>query len=261
LTGISDGGSGVYYLAMRAATPWAACLPINGHPLVLANREAAVSGTLFLGNLVNCPLYIINGDRDPLYPSAGVAPLVEAMRLAGAEPVFRPIPDGRHNTEWWPSERAAYEKFVAGHPRQAHPARVSWETDNPRRDNRFRWLVVDGVGLPRPSDSTLEDVNTFTPRAGVSWAIFPRRPRAVSSRVDVTRDGNVFDATTRGVTRFTLLLSPDAIDFAQPVRVNVNGAVAFDGRVERDVATLLAWAARDNDRTMLYGAELKITVP
>ena len=31
--------------------------------------------------------------------------------------------------------------------------------------------------------------------------------------------------------------------------------------VARDAGVLLKWAARDNDRTMLYAAELHITVP
>ena len=57
---------------------------------------------------------------------------------------------------------------------------------------------------------------------------------------------------------FTLLLSPDAIDFAKPVVVTVNGKQAFSGTVKKDPVTLMRWAARDNDRTALYGAELKI---
>ena len=68
VTGISDGGTGVYFLAMREPNAWSACLPLNGHPLVLANRDARIQGNLYLGNLVNCPLYIVNGDHDPLYP-------------------------------------------------------------------------------------------------------------------------------------------------------------------------------------------------
>jgi len=44
------------------------------------------------------------------------------------------------------------------------------------------------------------------------------------------------------------------------VTVVVNGKKAFEGRVERSVKTLLKWAAVDNDRTMLYGAELKVKV-
>ena len=70
--------------------------------------------------------------------------------------------------------------------------------------------------------------------------------------------GAVFGSFYHGVREFTLLLSPDRFDFARNVKVIVNGRVAFDGRVEKSVATLAKWAARDNDRTMLFAAELKI---
>jgi len=82
-----------------------------------------------------------------------------------------------------------------------------------------------------------------------------------SGRVDAARTANAFDVKTRGVQAFTLLLSPDVIDFSKPVRVMVNGKVAHDGVVKPDVATMLTWAARDQDRTMLYGAELHVLVP
>jgi hypothetical protein len=60
------------------------------------------------------------------------------------------------------------------------------------------------------------------------------------------------------ITAFTLLLSPDAFDFAQPVTVIANGTQVFHARVEPSVQTLLKLAAADNDRTMLYGAEVQI---
>jgi membrane-associated protease RseP (regulator of RpoE activity) len=85
-------------------------------------------------------------------------------------------------------------------------------------------------------------------------------PSRSSGRVDLVKAGNTVQAHTRGIAAFTLLLSPDAFDFSQPVRVTVNGRVAFDGRVERSLETLMKWAARDNDRTMLFGAELKLEV-
>jgi len=40
--------------------------------------------------------------------------------------------------------------------------------------------------------------------------------------------------------------------------VVVNGRTAFDGMVQKSVKTLATWAARDNDRTMLFAAELPI---
>ena len=81
-----------------------------------------------------------------------------------------------------------------------------------------------------------------------------------SGRVDLVRSGNSVAATTSGVGEFTLLLSPDAFDFDQPIKVEANGRVVFDGRVAPSVATLLKWAARDNDRTMVFGAELHLKV-
>jgi hypothetical protein len=82
-----------------------------------------------------------------------------------------------------------------------------------------------------------------------------------SGRVDVLRKGTTTEARTRGVARFTLLLSPDVIDFAARVIVTVNGRRVHEGPVTRDVRTLLTWAARDNDRTMLYGTALTVAVP
>jgi hypothetical protein len=91
---------------------------------------------------------------------------------------------------------------------------------------------------------------------------FPTRPlfrrTRPSGHMELTRQGNQVEVTSRGVRAFTLLLSPDEFDFSQPVTVVTNGRVAFSGKVELSLETLLRWAARDNDRTMLFGAELEV---
>ena len=91
-----------------------------------------------------------------------------------------------------------------------------------------------------------------------SDAMFPRQRE--SGRIDLTRTGNRVDARSRGVAAFTLLLSPDQFNLNRPVTVVVNGRTVFDGIVQRDIRTLLDWAARDNDRAMLFAAELAIEV-
>ena len=258
LTGISDGGTGTYFFALREPNPWSACLTLNGQPLVLSNRDARIEGNLYLGNLANCPLYIENGDHDPLYPADTVTPIVDAMHRAGIQPVYHIMRNDKHDTHWWPEERAFYEMFVHEHPRAANPERLSWETDRVDRFNRVRWLVIDKLGVHK-SDSALEDVNVAA-FEGDKVGLFPRLRQKASGRVDIERHGNAFDAKTRGVGEFMLLLSPDVVDFATPVQVTVNGAQAFSGMVKKDLPTLLKWASRDNDRTALYGAELHITV-
>ena len=93
---------------------------------------------------------------------------------------------------------------------------------------------------------------------GESDTMFPRQRE--SGRIDLIRTGNRVDARSRRVAAFTLLLSPDQFDLKRAVAVVVNGRTVFDGIVQTDVRTLLKWAARDNDRTMLFAAELPVAV-
>jgi predicted esterase len=248
LTGISDGGTGVYYLAVREPTLWSSVLPLNGSIIVLGNPAIQVDGEIFAGNLANKPLYIVSGGKDPLYPVEHVQTHVAWFKTLGVSVLFSPQPFAGHDTSWWRYERIPYEKFVREHPRDPHPARVSWETERVDRFNRVHWLIIDGLRAPGPGDTPFEPAGHFT----------QKKP---SGRVDVVREGNAFIARSRGVASFTLLLSPDVVDFEAPVTVTVNGRPAFEGPVRQDASTLITWAARDNDRTMLYGAALSVRVP
>ena len=247
LTGISDGGTGTYYMAMKDPTVWSAFLPLNGSIKVLGNPAVRADGELYSGNLVNRPFYIVNGGRDPLYPVEHVSTHVEAFKRLGVSLVFRPQANAGHDTSWWPYERSLFEQFVKQKPRVAHPARVSWETERIDKFNRADWVIVEAIG-PSATDAKFENLDIF-------------EHKRQSGRIDIERIGNVFEAKSRGVRAFTLLLSPDAIDFSQPVTVTVNGVQAFQGRLTKDPAVLMKWAARDADRQRLYGAELKVLVP
>jgi hypothetical protein len=343
LTGISDGGTGVYFMAFRDTTVWASFLPLIGSMTVLSTPEVGADGEMFPGNALNKPFFVVNAGRDRLYPAHVVEPYVEHLMRLGGDVVFHVKVDSDHSTAWWPEERAAYEAFVDDHPRDPLPDKLTWETERVDRYNRAHWLVIDRLGevggqtaLPdsnllqrgkeydfglrlnsslehgrravdvtagsnayrmglRPGDLVVEvdghavqdardilavmqqwavgaTVRLTVDRSGQrqlfegvfqpeevdvpSQPIFPRgRP---SGRVDLVRLGNTVTASTRGVRAFTLLLSPSKFNFRQPIRVVANGRTVFDGRVEPSVATLLKWAARDNDRTMLFGAELRI---
>jgi hypothetical protein len=339
LSGVSDGGTGAYYAAMRDTTPFASFLPLNGFLPVLRNETTEADGDLFPGNLRNKPLFIVNGRRDPMYPTSVVDPYVEQLKRGGVDVVYRPQPDGAHDTSWWPEIRESFEKFVANRPRIPLPDGVSWESGPPNIPSRAHWLVIDRLGAERSDEPSLPDVNRMASRplpefgvrgsgarinrvvktsnaeqiglrsgdvivtinnqpvaagadvsdllrdypsgrpllltvarggeslrlsgryaptvlAGESDAIFPRQRE--SGRVDLIRTGNRVEAHSRGVAAFTLLLSPDQFDLSRAVTVAVNGRTAFDGIVQKDIQTLLTWAGRDNDRTMLFAAELHV---
>ena len=248
LTGISDGGTGVYYMALKEPNPWSSFLPLNGSIAVIRSPQNGADGEMYGNNLVNAPLFIVNGEMDNLYPVYQVEPHIKWFQNMGVPFVFRPQAGAGHNTAWWPTEREPFETFVREHPRVPHPAKLSWETERTDKFNRNRWLLIDEIRQDASRATTLRDMGFFQ---------HTRR----SGRVDVVRSGNAFDAKARDVARFTLLLSPDAVDFSKPIAVTVNGTQVFNDGVKKDPAALLRWAARDHDRTALYGAELKIAVP
>ena len=80
LLGVSDGATGAYYHAFKAATPWAACLAFIGHPAVLGHPGTRADGEMHVVNLRGKPLFIINGARDRLYPAALIEPVRAAVR-------------------------------------------------------------------------------------------------------------------------------------------------------------------------------------
>jgi hypothetical protein len=255
VSGVSDGGTGAYYLAMRDTTPFSSFLPLNGFIMVLANVDNGIHDALYPNNLLNKPLYVVNGGRDRLYPTSIVEPYVLHMKKSGVVVDYHPQPLGEHNTAWWPDVKDSFEAFVASHPRNPSPDRLTWETSDVAH-GRAHWLVIDKLGRQSNDARNLPDVNDYSRVEGLSSPMFERRER--SGRVDLLKTGNAVEAVTRGVASFTLLISPDAFDLSEPVRVNVNGKTLFDAKVQPSLATLMKWAARDNDRTMLYGAEIGI---
>ena len=121
----------------------------------------------------------------------------------------------------------------------------------------------DGPGLPL----SVERGGEIMPFVLISPETLPSTPprqafpRSLpSGRVQLLRTGNRVGVVTRGVRRYTLLLSPEQFDFTEPIQVTTNGIMSFDGMVEPNSETLLRWAARDRDRTMLFGAKLDIEV-
>ena len=255
LIGISDGATGVYYQAFRAATPWASFLAFIGHPAVLSSPRLGIDGQMYVTNLRNRPLFVVNGGRDRLYPTSSVAPFISLFEEHGVDLLYRPRPEGGHDLSWLPDEAARIDSFLVATPRDPHPARVEWETEEPAR-GRFAWVVIDAIA-PLEGDAALPSRNELTVdgRRG-EYLAFPHR--LASGRIEAVREGNRVEVRTDDVVRFRVLVSPHAFDLDRPVRVRVNGRTEFEGPVVWSSETLLEWAARDGARTALYVAEIEV---
>src|SRR5262249_19683192 len=93
LSGVSDGATGAYYVAMRDTTPYAAFLPLNGFWGVLANRDVQIE-PLYPNNLRDKPFFIVNGERDPLYPASIVDPAIAHYKKIGVTLEYHPQAGG-----------------------------------------------------------------------------------------------------------------------------------------------------------------------
>ena len=246
LTGVSDGGTGAYYVGMKDPTPWAAFFPFIGSPGVLLNPRVGAEGGIHLGNLINTPLYIVNGETDRLYPVRRVEPYLRSFSEAGVPFEFHPQPGG-HDTAFWPDLADNIDEFHANFPRDAHPERVVWATEDASHFPRAHWIVVDEVGHIAGDDqrATLAGL-TENGQAAV---------------VDARRGDNSVRLHVYHAPRVRILISPAVFDLTRPISVVFNGTEVFSGTVQPSLETLLKWAARDDDRTMLYLAELEVTAP
>ena len=231
LSGVSDGGTGAYFFAFKQSTEWAAFLPYIGHPGVLRNPQSGPGYKLYFENLMSRPLYIVNGENDPLYPVSSIEPFISILQEANIDHVFRAIEDGGHNTNWLPDEQPMIEQFKLDNPRDPFPNQLSWVTDRSDRYNRNLWMRIEELAVEG--------------QAGI---------------MTVSRQGNSFTVTAESVVAFTLLLSPEHVDFSEEVHVVVNGRPLFIGKVEQDMNTLLDWVVRDRDKSLFYTAALSLKV-
>ncbi|MCP5105020.1 MAG: hypothetical protein GY950_16655 [bacterium] len=257
LFGVSDGATGIYYQALKHSTPWAGFVPVIGSPGVLNNPAAGAEGELFAINMTLKPFLVYNCERDRLYPSRSVIPYVELFRRAGCDIRFHSKPLLGHTALWWDEEEREMETFIREHPRKPFPDILAWETGDTVRFGRAHWLVISRLGK-------VEGETVLQPWNKLDLGGFRFRKAFVrggpSGRVELEKKGNTVHARTMGVSKFKLLIAPGHFDFQQPIRVYTNGVEVFSGKLTKDPAVLLTWAARDNDRTMLFGAELIINV-
>jgi dienelactone hydrolase len=244
LTGMSNGGTGVFVIGLNhadrfaALVPMASALPRGLYPL--------------LENARHSRFYVIHGARDEVMPVKYSRDLVSYLQKNGFQVVYR-----EHEKE---------HPMAGGHffPQEELPDLVQWLSVRSRlpvpkkltvvrdRDHtgRLYWMRIDesrGAASFWTSEFDKDESRRLQEGA---WA-----------RVDAEIKRNTIVVRTERVSRFTLLLGRDQVDFSRPVTVVTNGTVSFQGRVTPDAAVLLREARRTPDPERFVLAEVPITVP
>jgi predicted esterase len=251
LGGVSDGGTGTYAFANYNVTPYSCFTPYIGSAagLFLLGQHQA-----YFLNYANKPFFIVNGARDEVFPKEIVTPWVDQIRRLNRDVSFFMLDTFGHTLRWMPLLKDTLDSFIAHHPRNAFPDHLVWQTED-LRYNRNHWVIIESIGETRHYSRDLQDENLVLINGTTQFAF---KRDSAWALIDVNREGNTIRVKTNGVKSFTLLFSPEHVDFSKPVTVYTNELLSFQGILEKNIGTLLKWHAIDHDRTMLFASELTI---
>lgn len=220
LLGYSAGGDGVYQLAPRMADRFAAASMMAGHP-----NDAKPDG------LRNLPFAIFMGGKDGAYDRNKVAAAwgetLAALRADDAEGYEHRVTIYPEHGHWMNGDDREAIPWMASQTRNAWPRRVVWVQDDVTH-RRFYWLEVD------PEDAV--------------------RGRTIVAEVD----GQRISIESEETTAVTLHLRDGLVDLDEPVIVEFNGLVVFEGAVRRTERAIAESLSLRNDPAMASTARLRV---
>ncbi len=176
LTGLSMGGFGVYDLAQRQPSRYAAIAPISAAPQVDAANSAAAP------LLRDLPIWAFHGANDPLYSVSALQSYLDLIRAVGGNPtvtIYTTSPGNAHDS-WipayandalytWLLTHSASPASVATPPQAAAVTEGDPTTFTVTAAGRwpftYQW-TKNGVAIPGATGSTLTLANTTLSDAG-----------------------------------------------------------------------------------------------
>ena len=243
LTGMSNGGIGVYVVGSHYAPLFAGLAPMAG-----GLDEVLLP---FLENLRHTPVYLIHGTQDQVMPVELSRTIAQELTRLGYPFTYRehdrthPVAGGHY----FPREELPdLVGWFGTHRRDPFPKRVTVVRDATHLSH-FAWVRIDATDRIAAFSDNLID----------------RRDDAIKRRVyaklDVEIVGpNRIEVRTERVRRYSLFLNQDLVDLAQPITVLTNGRVSYEGTLTPSMATLLREARQRHDRALLFPAMLTLPV-
>jgi dienelactone hydrolase len=242
LTGMSNGGIGVYVIGSHYAPLFAGLAPMaSGLDDVLLP---------FLQNLRHTAVYLIHGTQDQVMPVELSRTIAQELTRLGYPYTYR--------------EHDRTHPVAGGHyfPREELPDLIAW-FDAQHRDALPKTLTVvrDATHLSPFAWIRIDSTDRI---AAFSDNLVDRRDDAIKNRLYATLDAelvgsNRIEVRTERVRRYSLFLNQDLVDLAKPITVVTNGQISYEGSVTPSIVTVLREARRRHDRALLFSVVLTIT--
>jgi poly(3-hydroxybutyrate) depolymerase len=221
ITGYSAGGDGVYQLAPRMADRFGAAAMMAGHP----------NETQPLG-LRNLPFTLHVGANDAGYDRNRKATewKEELAKLkandAGGYEHWVKVHAGKGH--WMDRQDAEGVQWMAKYRRNMTPERVVWLQDDVLH-SRFYWLEV------------------------------PKSEAKAGQVIIASREGNRFSIERTDIERFSILVRDDMVDLDAPITVVMNKTNRFEGKVERNIVTMVKTLLDRGDPDAMFSGRVPLT--
>ncbi len=252
LTGISDGGTGVYYFSNFYQTPFSCYIPIIGSMetfLYQTNKQ------IYMDNYQGQSYYIVNGRKDEIFDINFIVPTINALKKVAQEVKFTIVDTSAHNLRWFPVLKDSIKNYADSHKRNPFPDLIKYSTEKPDTFCRKFWVKITKIGLKKGEIN--EELNT-TIQNGREVQLFPRK--RLFGQIEVYKNENTVYVKTNNIIKYSLLLSPKHFDLNAPIEIYTNGILSFKGFASKNINTLLKYYIEDIDREMLFASELEVKV-
>ena len=255
LSGLSNGAIGAYLMGMFYPDRFAGVVPIAGG---ITKRLMS-----FLVNLNNTPMYVIQGEFDPMFPIELTRRTYKILSDFKSPVIYREHKErgAAHGGHFLPeSEVPALVEWLNKQKRDISPkvVRITREENHMKRvfwARISKGLKLAALQIPGPE---MEPLNMHDGKIATLFAI--------------DKGNNRFMVRGKNILEFELYLSSDHIDFEKPVIVTfqtiedkgnklapVEKIVAFNKKVEKNTGVLLRSFKESRDANFLYDTKITIS--
>lgn len=235
LVGYSMGGFGAWNIGLRYPDRFAGIIPMAGgiSRAEYVGVEDRRSRSL-LPNAAGLPVWFIHGDHDQVVPVLFDRRTRDALDVLGLPYTYHEIAGSGHIL---PVVRAG-----------------------PLRDEMVQWASLI-VRNPHPRRIAHTAIDPYMGRAYWTRIDEFQREGASASLVAEIHDDGTIACETQNVRRLTIFCDPALVPSNAPLRVLIDGSVAFDGPVAPSPDALVdSWRDRE-DPSLVYPALVRIEVP
>ncbi len=256
INGNSDGAIATWFYAFRYPDPWAFYFGYVGFPARLTNNYLRPDGQMHLSNLEGQNFRLINGVKDQIVNIDVMRKYLKLFENIDVNIDYDEHANDGHDLRLTKDEKEDFGIWLRRYVRDPLPDKLSWATERTDRYNRHYWIIIEELFPSHPIDKS-----NILPRIyGKNVHSSPPPPAKSWGQLKVNRKGNTIEVKATGVKQFKLLLSPEDFDLDSSISIIVNGKNIVNKKVEKSIETLLKWHTIDNDREMLFAAEMVINV-